>query len=410
MEGLYTTLPFGIHKLPFKWRTLTTESTAVFMPFATQEIQDDNGIYYGLNYISKNMIIADRRTLLNANGFFMGVSGSGKSFKAKEEMINLMLKDDVDILVVDPESEYGDLFKSMGGEVIKVSAGSKSHINALDMGSNYGDEDDPITLKADFISSLCEQQLGHGNFNGYHSSIINRCTGRIYEEYILNGYKDTPPTLKDFRKELLKQPEHEAKSLALALEIFTEGSLSTFANQTNVNTDSQYVVYDIKDLGRQLRTMGMLVVLDRIYNRISENRRKGRYTFLYIDEIYLLFKNEYSSNFLSELWKRIRKYGACASGITQNVSDLLQSDNAKAMLANSEFLVLMNQAPTDRIELDKLLNISETQLSHVTDNTNQGQGLLKFGSSIVPFEDQFPVDTELYRLMSTKFGTKQQII
>ena len=248
------------------------------------------------------------------------------------------------------------------------------------------------------------QQLGHGNFNGYHNSIVNRCTGRIYEQYILNGYKDTPPTLKDFRKELLKQPEPEAKSLALALEIFTEGSLSTFANQTNVKTNSQYIVYDIKDLGRQLRTMGMLVVLDSIYNRITENRRRGRYTMVYIDEIYLLFKNEYSSNFLSELWKRVRKYGACASGITQNVSDLLQSDNAKAMLANSEFLVLMNQAPTDRIELAKLLNISETQLSHVTDNTNQGQGLLKFGSAIVPFEDQFPISTELYRLMSTKFG------
>ncbi len=405
LDGLYTAMPFGVHKLPYKWRTLTTEATAVFIPFATQEIRDKNGIYYGINYISKNLIIADRQILMNSNGFFLGVSGSGKSFKAKEEMVSLMLRDDVDIIVLDPESEYGDLFRAMGGEVIKVSAGSNNHINALDMSSEYDDEN-PIALKSEFISSLCEQQLGGNMVTGYHKSVLDRCIGNVYEKFILDGFKGTPPTLKDLRAELLRQTESEAHALALALEIFTEGSLNTFAQQTNVNTKSQYIVYDIKDLGKQLRTIGMLVVLDSIYNRIAENRKKGRYTYLYIDEIYLLFKNEYSSNFLFELWKRVRKYGACASGITQNVNDLLQSENAKAMLANSEFLILMNQAPTDRIELAKLLNISETQLSHVTDNANTGQGLLKLGSAIVPFDDSFPTHTQLYKLMSTKFLEK----
>ncbi len=355
MDGLYTSLPFGLHKLPNTWRTLTTESTAVLMPFATQEIQHRNGIYYGLNFISKNMIIADRRELMNANGFILGVSGSGKSFKAKEEMSNLMLRDDVDIIVIDPEREYSPLFKSMVGEVIEISASSNTHINAMDMGKNYSDEDNPVILKSQFIMSLCEQQIGKGNVSPYDKSIIDRCTSRVYSEYILNGFKGEPPTLKEFRQELLCQPEDEAKRLALAMEIFTDGTLSTFAQQTNVDVDSQYIVYDIKDLGKQLREVGMLVVLDNIYNRITENRNRGRQTFVYIDEIYMMFKNEYSSDFLSMLWKRIRKYGGCMTGITQNVADLLQSHYAQTMLANSEFLILMNQAPTDRMKLENCL-------------------------------------------------------
>ncbi len=404
VEGLYTVLPFGLHKLPFKWRTLTTESTAVLMPFNTMDIQDVSGIYYGLNVISKNMIIADRRKLLNANGFILGVSGSGKSFKAKEEMTALMLRDDVDIIAIDPENEYTSLFSSMGGEVIKISAGSNNHINAMDMSSSYGDDENPIILKSEFILSLVEQLVGTGQLNAKEKSLIDRCTANVYRDYIANGFKGTPPTLKHFRQELLRQDEPEAKEVALAIELFTDGSLNTFARQTNVDVKSQYLVYDIKDLGKQLRTIGMLVVLDNIFNRITENRVKGRITFIYIDEIYLLFQNEYSSNFLFELWKRVRKYGACATGITQNVSDLLISHTARTMLANSEFLLLMNQAPTDRIELANLINISEAQLSHITDNEKAGIGLLKYAGSIVPFEDDFPRDTELYRLMSTKIG------
>lgn len=403
-EGLYTVLPFGMHKLPFKWRTLTTESTAVLMPFNTMDIQDESGIYYGINVISKNLILADRRKLLNANGFILGVSGSGKSFKAKEEMTALMLRDDVDIIAIDPEREYGNLFRSMGGEVIHISAGSRNHINAMAMSEGYGDDENPIILKSEFILSLVEQLVGTGKLNAKEKSIIDRCTANVYREYIANGYTGTPPTLKEFRQELLQQDEPEAREVALAIELFTDGSLNTFARQTNVDVNSQYLVYDIKDLGKQLRTIGMLVVLDNIFNRITENRAKGRNTFIYIDEIYLLFQNEYSSNFLFELWKRVRKYGACATGITQNVSDLLVSHTARTMLANSEFLLMMNQAPTDRVELANLINISEAQLSHITDNEKAGIGLLKYAGSIVPFEDEFPRHTKLYSLMTTTIG------
>lgn len=406
MDGLYTVLPFGLHKLPFKWRTLTTESTAVLMPFNTMDIQDTTGIYYGINVISKNLILADRRKLLNANGFVLGVSGSGKSFKVKEEMLSLILRGDVDIICIDPEREYGDLFRAVGGEVIHISAGSHNHINAMAMSKNYGDDENPIILKSEFILSLIEQLVGTGKLNAKEKSIIDRCTANVYISYIANGFKGTPPTLKDFRQELLRQDEPEAREVALAIELFTDGSLNTFARQTNVNVDSQYLVYDIKDLGKQLRTIGMLVVLDNIFNRITENRAKGRHTFIYIDEVYLLFQNEYSSNFLFELWKRVRKYGACATGVTQNVSDLLVSHTARTMLANSEFLLLMNQAPIDRVELANLINISEAQLSHITDNEKAGIGLLKYAGSIVPFEDDFSRDTRLYKLMTTRINEK----
>jgi len=402
VDGLYTVLPFGLHKLPFKWRTLTTESTAVLMPFKTQEIQEEGGVYYGMNFVSKNMIVADRRNLLNANGFIMGVSGSGKSFKAKEEISSLVLRDDVDIIILDPEEEYSNLVESMGGEIIRISAGSTNHINAMDMSKYYGGDENPIILKSEFILSLCEQLVG--SLTAKEKSIIDRCTASVYREYVSSSFKGTPPTLKDFRQELLKQSEPEAREVALAIELYADGSLDTFARQTNVNVNSQFLVYDIKNLGKQLRTIGMLVVLDNIFNRITENRQKKRNTFIYIDEIYLLFQNEYSSNFLFELWKRVRKYGACCTGITQNVSDLLESNNAKTMLANSEFLVLLNQAATDRFELAKLLNISETQLSHITDNGVEGQGLLKFGGAIVPFENPFPKNTKMYKLMTTKLG------
>jgi len=403
-DGLYTVLPFGLHKLPFIWRTLTTESTAVLMPFNVMNIQDENGIYYGVNAISKNLILADRRRLLNANGFVLGVSGSGKFFKVKEEIFALILRSDVDIIAIDPEREYGDLFRSAGGEVIRISAGSKNHINAMEMSQHYGDDENPVILKSEFILSLIEQLVGTGKLNAKEKSLIDRCTANVYRSYIAGGFKGTPPTLKDFRQELLRQDEPEAKEVALAIELFTDGSLNTFAQQTNVNVDSQYLVYDIKDLGKQLRTIGMLVVLDNIFNRITANREKGRHTFIYIDEIYLLFQNEYSSNFLFELWKRVRKYGACATGVTQNVSDLLVSHTARTMLANSEFLLLMNQAPTDRIELANLINISEAQLSHITDNDEPGIGLLKYAGSIVPFKDDFPRTTRLYKMMNTTVG------
>jgi type IV secretory pathway VirB4 component len=395
-------LPFGVHKLPYKWRTLTTESTAVLMPFSTQEIQDSGGIYYGQNAISKNMIIANRKNLLNGNGFILGVSGSGKSFAAKREITDIALSTDADILILDPENEYAPLIKGLGGEVIKISAASHNHINAMDMNEDYGGDENPIILKSEFILSLCEQLVGSGRLSAKEKSLIDRCTANVFRNYVNNGFIGNPPTLQDFHAELLIQHEPEAKDIALAIELFTNGSLNTFAKQTNVNVNSRIIVYDIHELGKQLKTIGMLVVLDSIFNRITQNRKLGRNTYIYIDEIYVLFQNEYSSNFLFELWKRVRKYGAYCTGITQNVSDLLVSHTACTMLANSEFLIMLNQAATDRFELAKLLNISDTQLSYIT-NADAGRGLLKIGGSLVPFEDNFPKN-KLYHLMTTKLS------
>jgi hypothetical protein len=406
MDGLNTVLPYGVRKID-ALRTLTTESTAVFIPFRAPEISHPGGIYYGQNVISKNMIIADRKQLLNGNGIILGVPGSGKSFMGKREIVNLMLAGNCDIIIIDPEREYSALTKALGGEIVTISATSKNHINALDMSESYDDSANPVTLKSQFVLSLCEQLIGPENLGATQKSLIDRCTANVYREYLKSGYRNDPPTLCDFHAELLRQPEQEAHNVALGLELFTTGSLNTFAMQTNVNVNNRLICYDILDLGKQLLPVGMLVVLDSILNRITHNRAKGKNTFIFIDEIYLLFQHEYSANFLFTLWKRVRKYGAYCTGITQNVDDMLQSHTARTMLANSEFVVMLNQASTDRIELAKLLNISDLQLSYIT-NVQAGSGLMKIGSSLVPFSDVFPHDTKLYKLMTTKPG--EQII
>ena len=401
LDGLNTAMPFGVRKID-TLRTLTTESLAVFMPFRVQEIRETNGIYYGQNVISKNMIIADRKKLLNGNSLVFGVSGSGKSFITKEEIVFTMLKDkNADVIVIDPENEYTPLVKALGGEVIKVSATSGNHINAMDMNKNYADGANPVILKSEFILSLCEQLIGSDNLGAKQKSIIDRCTASTYRYYLQGNYQGTPPTLQDFYQELLKQEETEAKEIALAIELFVNGSLNTFAKQTNVDTENRLICYNILDLGKQLLPLGMLVVLDSILNRITQNRAKGRKTYIFIDEIYLLLRNEYSANFLYTLWKRVRKYGAYLIGITQNVEDMLQNNTARAMMANSELIIMLNQASTDRAELAKLLNISDLQLSYIT-NVGAGEGLLKIGSSLIPFSNKFPKDTELYKLMTTK--------
>lgn len=402
MDGLNTVLPYGLRKID-AIRTMTTESTAVFIPFRAQEISHSGGIYYGQNVISKNMIIANRKQLLNGNSFILGVSGSGKSFTAKREIVNQVLSCDDDIILIDPEREYSSLVKAMGGEIIHISATSPNHINAMDMSKDYGDGANPVILKSEFVLSLCEQLIGGHNLGAKQKSLIDRCTAGVYRNYMQSNFQGKPPTLQDFHGELLKQTEPEAKEIALAIELFTSGSLNTFAKPTNVDVNNRLICYDILDLGKQLLPIGMLVVLDSILNRITQNRAKGKNTFIIIDEIYLLFQHEYSANFLFTLWKRVRKYGAFCTGITQNVDDLLQSHTARTMLANSEFIVMLNQASTDRIELAKLLNISDLQLSYIT-NVDAGNGLIKVGSSLVPFTDQFPRNTKLYRLMTTKPG------
>ena len=405
LDGLNQVLPIVSDFNNIKaLRTLTTESLAVFMPFKVQEIRHEGGIFYGQNVISKNMIIADRNQLLNGNSFTLGVSGSGKSFISKEEIASIRLKDkDADIIIIDPEREYSKLVRAFGGEVIKISATSRNHINAMDMTKDYGDGANPVILKSEFILSLCEQLIGSSNLGAKQKSIIDRCTANTYRFYQQGNYQGTPPTLQDFREELLKQDEPEAKEIALAIELFTNGSLNTFAMNTNVDTSNSLLCYDILDLGKQLLPIGMLVVLDSILNRITSNRNKGKHTYIFIDEIYLLFQYEYSANFLFTLWKRVRKYGACCTGITQNVEDLLQSHTARTMLANSEFIIMLNQASTDRTELARLLNISDLQMSYIT-NVKAGEGLIKIGSVLVPFVNKFPRNTELYKLMSTKPG------
>ena len=404
-DGLVTALPLGLRRID-ALRTLTTEALAVLMPFKAQEIRHRGGVYYGQNTISKNLIVANRKELLNGNGFVLGVSGSGKSFTAKREMVGLALASNCaggqpdDIIVIDPESEYRPLIEGLGGEVINISATSPNHINAMDMEQGYGDGENPVVLKSEFLLSLCEQLMGDRALSAKEKSIIDRCTAQSYHNYIRGGYKGTVPTLQDFHAELLRQPEPEARDVALAIELFTEGSLNTFAKPTNVDTNSRIICYDIRDLGKQLLPVGMLVVLDSVFNRIVRNRALGKNTWIYIDEIYLLFQHEYSANFLFTLWKRVRKYGACCTGLTQNVDDLLQSHTARTMLANSEFLVMLNQAATDRAELARLLNISDNQLSYIT-NVDFGRGLIKCGSAIVPFMDNFPKN-RLYKLMTTR--------
>ena len=324
--------------------------------------------------------------------------GSAKIVKTSED-------GKVEGIIIDPEREYSQLVKALGGEVIHISATSQNHINAMDMTKEYGDGANPVILKSEFIMSLCEQLIGGSNLGAKQKSIIDRCTASVYRTYQQNNYQGEVPTLQDFREELLKQDEPEAQEIALAIELFTSGSLNTFAKHTNVDTNNRLICYDILDLGKQLMPIGMLVVLDSILNRITQNRAKGRNTFIFIDEIYLLFQHEYSANFLFTLWKRVRKYGAYATGITQNVDDLLQSHTARTMLANSEFIIMLNQASTDRLELAKLLNISDLQMSYIT-NVEAGHGLIKVGSSLVPFANKFPKNTKLYKLMTTKPNEK----
>lgn len=403
-DALCSILPIGYNFIDIQ-RTLTTASTAVFIPFTTQELFQSGGMYYGLNALSHNLIFFDRKSLKCPNGWILGTPGSGKSFAAKREIITNLLRNRKDeILIIDPEREYTPLAAGFGGEVVYISQGSGTHINPMDISDSYGDDRDPVSAKCDFMLSMCELVVG-GNtgLTAIEKTIIDRAVKLTYGEYYKKKIrsKDDIPTLKDFYAVLKNQPEPEAQNLAISLEFYVLGSQDIFAQQTDVDLQKRLVVFDIKELGKQLKTLGMLIVLDMIWNRITENRAKGIRTWVYIDEIYLLFRNEYCSNFLYEFYKRARKWGAIPTGITQNVEDLLLSDNARSMLSNSDFIMMLNQATSDRKELADLLNISAQQLGYVT-HSPPGQGLLFVGNAILPFVDQFPTDTQLYKLMTTK--------
>ena len=399
-DGLNTVLPYGVRKID-ALRTLTTESAAVFMPFRVQEISDKGGIYYGINTISRNMIICDKRKLQNANGFRLGVPGSGKSFSAKEEIVFIALTTDDDILICDPEGEYGALAEALGGQRIKIAAGSNHHINAMDMVEGYG-ENNPVIEKSEFILSLFEQLDRSRSLTVIEKGIIDYCVKNVYD-FRRNG--GALPTLRVLQNELRRHPDKEADGLAKSLELFTNGSLNIFAHPTNVNVQNRMVVYDILNLGSQLKTMGLLIITDAMINRVSQNWKQGKRTHVFIDEFHVVFENEYSGNFFSSAWRRFRKRNAYPTGITQNVEYLLDSVTARTMLSNSEFIVMHNQAASDREVLADLLNISNEQMSYVT-NADAGCGLMRIGNAIVPLSNKFNPATapNLYRLMTTKPG------
>ena len=408
-QGLVSTLPLAHNEVEIQ-RGMTTSSTAIFVPFTTQELfQDHRGaLYYGLNALSNNLIMVDRKMLKNPNGLILGTPGSGKSFSAKREIANSFLVTDDDIIISDPESEYSALVDRFGGQVVKISPTSKQFINPMDINMNYSDDDNPIALKTDFILSLCELIVGSKEgLKPVEKTVIDRCIGQIYQRYFENPTKENMPILEDLYNALLAQEEKEAKHVATALEIYVSGSLNVFNHRTNVELNNRLVCYDIKDLGKQLKKIGMLVVEDQVWGRVSENREQGRSTRYYIDEMHLLLREEQTAAYTVEIWKRFRKWGGIPTGITQNVKDLLASKEVENIFENSDFIYMLNQAVGDRQILAKQLNISPHQLSYVT-HSGEGEGLLFYGNVILPFVDRFPRNTELYSIMTTKWTDKAE--
>ena len=414
LDGLNTVLPIGARKIN-AFRTLTTESLAVFIPFKVQEIQDKGGIYFGENAISHNLILCNKANLLNQSAFLLGVPGAGKSFSAKELIAFLMLHPDYandDILICDPENEFGALCQALGREdasVIHMAAGGKDRLNAMYMVEGYG-EQNPIVEKSQFIMSLIEQ-IDKTGVGPQHKSIIDRCTALVYQDAERTG---RIATLCDLRQKLLEQPEEKAKDIALSLELFTTGSLDIFGRESTVDLDKRVVVFDIRGLGQQLKPTGLLVITDTILNRVTLNWKRGKRTHVFLDEFHVVFENEQSGVFFNSAWRQFRKRGAYPTAITQNVEYLLDSVQASTMLSNSEFIVMLNQAASDREKLAKLLNISKEQMSYVT-NADAGCGLIRYGSALVPFINRFPRDTKLYELMTTKpgegvFGGEKEVL
>ena len=400
LDGLNTVLPIGARKIN-AFRTLTTESLAVFIPFKVQEIRDSGGIYYGENAISHNLIMCNKANLLNQSAFLLGVPGSGKSFCAKELITFLILNTDDDILICDPEGEFAPRVQALGGDIstiIRMAAGGKDRLNAMYMVDGYG-ENNPIVEKSQFVMSLVEQ-IDKNGVGPQQKSIIDRCTALVYQEAQQKG---TVATLCDLRDKILEQPEDKAKEIALSLELFTKGSLDIFGHESTVDLDKRIVVFDIRSLGAQLKPTGLLVITDTILNRVTLNWKKGKRTHVFIDEFHVVFENEQSGIFFNSAWRQFRKRGAYPTAITQNVEYLLDSVQASTMLSNSEFVVMLNQAASDRAKLAKLLNISDEQMSYVT-NADAGCGLIKYGSALVPFINRFPKNTKLYQLMTTKPG------
>jgi len=409
-QGFMTALPLGKNFVPIQ-RSLTTSSTAIFVPFTTQELFQSGGeaLYYGLNALSSNLIMVDRKQLKNPNGLILGTPGSGKSFSAKREITNVFLITTDDIIVCDPEGEYFSLVKRLKGQVIKISPTSSQYINPMDINLNYSEDDSPLALKSDFILSLCELIVGgKEGLTPVEKSIIDRCVTLVYAEYLANPDPAKMPILGDLYDALGRQEEKEAKHIRSALEIYVTGSLNVFNHRTNVELSNRLVCYDIKELGKQLKKLGMLIVQDQVWNRVTINRAEKRSTRYYMDEFHLLLKEEQTAAYSVEIWKRFRKWGGIPTAITQNIKDLLSSREVENIFENSDFVYMLNQAAGDRQILAKQLNISPHQLSYVT-GSGVGEGLLFYGNVILPFVDKFPKNTELYGIMTTKLDeTKQE--
>ncbi len=408
-QGLMSSLPLANNLIDIQ-RGMTTSSTAIFVPFTTQELfqRDGEALYYGLNALSNNLIMVDRKKLKNPNGLILGTPGSGKSFAAKREIANAFLVTDDDVIISDPEAEYSPLVERFGGQVIKISPTSTQYINPMDINMNYSDDDNPIALKADFILSLCELIVGgKEGLQPVEKTVIDRCIHQIYQKYFENPTPENMPLLEDLYNSLLAQDEKEAKHVATALEIYVTGSLNVFNHRTNVDITNRLVCYDIKDLGKQLKKIGMLVVQDQVWGRVTQNRSEGRSTRYYMDEMHLLLREDQTAAYTVEIWKRFRKWGGIPTGITQNVKDMLASKEVENIFENSDFVYMLNQAVGDRAILAKQLNISPHQLSYVT-HSGPGEGLIFYGNVILPFVDRFPTNIELYKIMTTRLSEVQE--
>lgn len=415
-RAFYQVLPLGYNLIKAR-RTCTSEMTCAFMPFLAQDVFHKNGLYYGLNKISNNLIYINRFSLLNANGFILGTSGSGKSFSAKREMAGMLLNTDTEVLVIDPDGEYAPFCEEMGGELIEISPTSPNHINPMEMDKDYGLDEkgnrtDPVIKKADFILSLCEEIIGDDvvGIDPVQKAFIDRCIKIVYQTYIESGYdRQFLPTLKDLQEvfnENYDSPNEEA--IAKAFTLFTTGSLNVFSHETNINTHTRFTVYDISKLGDTMSSMGQLIMLDAVWNKVLENRKKGITTCLYSDEFTVLLRRSKSKVFFLDVFKRIRKLGGSATGITQNITSLLRDPDATEMLSNSEFVYLLNQSASDRIQLQKLFELSDVQLSYISD-VERGNGLIKAGHNVLPFKDDFPKDTRLYNAMTTDAKERKAI-
>ena len=393
-------------------RVLTTESASIFIPFSVQELSQDGGRYYGLNAVSHNLIMYNRLSADNYNGLIFGKPGSGKSFIAKTEIISTLLSTNDDIYVIDPEGEYAPLAEAFGGQVVDIKLGSNSHINPLDMDVQYaGESEDPTAMKCDFLTAICETIVGHGNLDPIMINLIHRCGKRIYRPYwehmremVKKGItcdRMAMPTLVDFYQELTQDPDQRAQMLAAALEMYCIGSYDLFAKQTNINAESRFIIYNIKDIAAGTKEMALQICLNDIWNRIIENKKHKKMTWFYIDEFHVLTQTKSSAQYMQQIYKRARKWGGIPTGITQNVEDLLTLEDSRAILNNCNFLLMMNQSQIDRAELAKMYNISESLLDYITEKP-AGTGLIYNGKTIVPFINEFPTDTQLYKIMSTK--------